>query len=416
VSISKFTAKDDIDKPDLSGSSAHKTSLLFALAVSSLLLGIVSGLRWPNIWAMTHYLFDYSNGFTKRGLTGEILTYVLGSTISYGTLVVLSFAIFVLWVLMLFWRLKVVAKIDYRMWLVAAVVLVSPGFVFLVHYVGYLDHVGLVVVLACFLMPATRTGLFGRTLLCGAMVITHEAFYLMFFPVVVLEFMIRAMLAGFRRQIAGTFLLVGVVAALTFVVGQSSLPSDQRAAYTSHVADRAIDFQIRPDAVQTLFRDARDNIRISSDIQRKILPWNLLLIGTIFFLPLPIGFVLASLHMVRRSLLPDHMKLYLRLAIGVSAFSPLLLNIVAWDTWRFFALTQFSAFMVFLTIGTHLRMSAWPNSWTRPIIYILLILVVMGATVNLHLLDSYNLAGPPYLPNISPIVDVLSGEIRIPSR
>ncbi|NNE83790.1 MAG: hypothetical protein HKN28_07450, partial [Alphaproteobacteria bacterium] len=226
MSIGKVTAESALEPTAPAGSapSAHRAPLLFVLAVSALLFGFVSGLRWPSNWATTHYLFDYSNGFIKRGFTGEVLSYVAGDSLSYGAIAALSFAIFAIWLSMLFLRLRGLAKIDNRIWIITAVVLISPGFVFQVRNIGYLDHIGLIIVFLCFFLPANLSGLVARTGLCGLMIIIHEAFFLMFFPLVILEFTIRAMLTGGRGRIAATWIAVAVLAALTFVVAQTTLP------------------------------------------------------------------------------------------------------------------------------------------------------------------------------------------------
>ena len=39
-------------------------------------LSILRGIRFPNIWSYSHFLFNYDFGFTKRGLIGEIISQV----------------------------------------------------------------------------------------------------------------------------------------------------------------------------------------------------------------------------------------------------------------------------------------------------------------------------------------------------
>ncbi len=391
-------------------------SFLFIIAILALLLGILSGLRWPNIWAMTHYLFDYSSGFTKRGLIGEILSHVLGNTISYGTLVVLSLGIFVVWVLMLFLKLRQLADVNHHIWLAAAVVLISPGFVFLVHNMGYFDHVGLIVVFLSFFLPATFAGLLARIILCSVMVVMHEAFFLMFFPVVALEFALRAAIGDRKNRIAATFLLVSVTVATTYWVGNSTLPDAHRTSYTSHVSERAGDFAIREDAVDVLFRDGRDNIIVTGNVRQQVgNSWSTAIAAFFFIIPLSIALILASLYLIGRADLPDRTKLFLRWGTIGSAFSPLLLNVLAWDIWRFFALTQFSAFLALIAVGTHLRSQLAHVAWTRRASYVILILAFIGIATNVKLFESYSITRTPYLLNMTPVIDILQGNIRIPS-
>ena len=391
------------------------------LALSALLFGILSGVRWPNLWSMTQLLFDYSSGFIKRGLFGEVLSQAFGQTLSYEFLAILSFAIFGVWVILLFRRLRLLAEFDYRVWFVCAVVLVSPGFVFLVHEIGYFDHMGLVIVFVCFLLPANAAGLFARILLCGVMVITHETFFLMFFPAVALEFWIRATLAGNPGRVAALCLLVAATAANTYVMGQNTLPDAQMIAFASHVAERAGDFAVRQDALAVLSRDGRENfvITLYELLNQVRWTWPEVAIGGFFLLPLPIALVLISLNMVRRTPLPDPAKVYLFAGIIFGSFSPLLMNVLAVDVWRFFAVTQFSAFLVLIAVIGHLRIPLFPQPEVRYAPYIITIFAVLGAATEITLFDGYTVAKPPFLHHAFQLIDVLQGDVplvRIPSR
>ncbi len=394
-------------------------ALPFILASAALLFGIPSGSRWPNLWSATHLLFDYSNGFIKRGLTGEVLSHVFGDVIYYKTLATLSFAIFATWMFLLFLRLRALAKFDDRIWLLTAVVLVSPGFVFLVHEIGYLDHVGLVVVLLCSLMPANLAGLLGRILLCSLMVVAHETFFLMFFPAAGFQFWIRATAVGFRHPVAKTLILVAVVAATTYGMGQAALPGEQEAAYVDHLAQRAGDFPIRQDAVKVLFRDGRANIGIMSERWQARRRWVEAVNGAVVFLPLPFGLALACFSSIRRSTLGNRTRLCLLFGVILAAFSPLLLNVFAWDIWRFFALAQFSAFLVLVSVCEQSRGSLVPIHWNSFVAYGLTVLAIVGAVTATPLFDGYIVAKPPFLPRIVHVIDSLQGEapwMRIPTQ
>jgi len=147
---------------DLRFQKANAQALLPACTLIALVFGVLSGIRWPGIWAITHLLFDYSEGFVKRSLVGEALSLTLGNSISYGTLAAISYAVFATWLAMLFFRLKSSAQTDSAVWLIALTFLASPGFVFLAHTVGYLEHVGLIFVFLCLQMPVNVIGWFAR--------------------------------------------------------------------------------------------------------------------------------------------------------------------------------------------------------------------------------------------------------------
>src|SRR5689334_1007173 len=65
--------------------------LFFAFVLA---LALLKGLRMPNRWAVTHYLFTYQTGFMKRALWGETLWRVFGvSTSKYFVLAGVGLAV-----------------------------------------------------------------------------------------------------------------------------------------------------------------------------------------------------------------------------------------------------------------------------------------------------------------------------------
>jgi len=275
-----------------------KVSLPVVFAIFASLFGILSGLSWPNIWSVTHLLFDYEYGIIKRWLVGEILSFGFNTAVSYDILVIISVTFFLIWLFLLFFRLLVLGKDDSYIWLISAVVLISPGFIYLVHEIGYFDHVGLIILLLCFLLPKNGTGLLGRLFLCAIMILVHEAFFLMFFPTVVLEYLIGPTQCCIRKRLPTTLFLIATIAGLTYVVGQQTLAVDQTDSYVEHVDERALNFSIRPDAVEVLFRDGNENIKIVSELWEVRRRWVSTAMAILFLLPLPFSLALISLSMI----------------------------------------------------------------------------------------------------------------------
>ena len=104
----------------------------------------------PNLWSATHMTFNYTQGFIRRGLFGQVLRALGGRNIyHYNKLALIAVVMFVLAVLAM-------ARLTRRMLatdggdrgLVAATLVfaASPGIVFLAHEIGYLDYVGFIAV------------------------------------------------------------------------------------------------------------------------------------------------------------------------------------------------------------------------------------------------------------------------------
>ena len=171
--------------------------------------------------------------------------------------------------------------------------------------------------------------------------------------------------------------------------------------------------------MKVLFRDGRDNLAIMSEVWRVPARWGRAVTWAFVLLPLPIGLALACLSMIRRTALRDRTKLYLYVGVIASALSPLLLNVFGGDIWRFFALTQFSAFLVFVAVGEQSGDSLVPTHWNRAAGYGLTVLAIIGAATAIPLFDGYTVAKPPFLSQIGHVIDSLQGKVpwmQIPTR
>src|SRR5262249_22800879 len=62
---------------------AHSAVWLRPACMGLWTLSILKGIRMPNGWAVTHYLFTYQTGFMKRALWGDLLWRVFGNWTSH---------------------------------------------------------------------------------------------------------------------------------------------------------------------------------------------------------------------------------------------------------------------------------------------------------------------------------------------
>ena len=153
------------------------------------LFSVLRGLRFPNIWSYTHYLFNYDYGLVKRGLIGAIVSGTgIDALTSYRFFYVLSFAILLLCLVFLFrLALATIKSGGTTSAVVPLVFFSSMSVVYLSHTAGYFDQIGLLLTL---LVLSVRSfslrfllGIAG-TLFC---LFVHEAFLVLFFPVIFLS-------------------------------------------------------------------------------------------------------------------------------------------------------------------------------------------------------------------------------------
>src|SRR4051812_36450618 len=119
--------------------------LVFAVA-------LLKGLRMPSLWAATHLTFNYSHGFIRRGLIGELIR-VLGRggrlynyAFLAGTSIVLLVAVAVVLGLVIRKALRA-DRGDVGLQGAVLVFAASPGLVFFIHEIGYFDYVGFLLLL-----------------------------------------------------------------------------------------------------------------------------------------------------------------------------------------------------------------------------------------------------------------------------
>ena len=159
------------------------TALVFAVSM-------FKGLRMPSLWAATHMTFNYSQGFLRRGLFGQVLRIFGEERIyRYNFLFLCAVVLFVLAaiaLLLLIRRMFAGERGDRGLQAATLVLAASPGMVFLVHEIGYLDYMGIVAVPLFVLWAARSRRLFlvfyVAIPISIILALIHESMIVMFAP------------------------------------------------------------------------------------------------------------------------------------------------------------------------------------------------------------------------------------------
>jgi hypothetical protein len=316
--------------------------LVVLLIPFAFLHGLFATLRWPARWATTHMVFNYHFGFGKRGLFGTLLHIASPPPYHYLTLALTSFAIFALWVSLLIaasWRL-----IRGDTGIAAAFVLafLSAGFASVVSDMGYFEHCGLVLAIACMLMPPGLGWLPLRAAAALLAVLVHEANFLMLVPVMAFDAWAGAQRNGRRAGVAAAGAVLLPAAAVTAYLGNVETACDHAAAMAYYQA-RAQDFTIRADAVQTLCRTGADNMHWMTFLWHG---WEVYFLSFALVVVLPsIAYnagLLASLLRGRR----------IALAGAFAAIaSPMALTVFGADLVRFVSFSQITSLLLLVSAG-----------------------------------------------------------------
>ncbi len=341
----------------------------FALLASLLVaISFLKALRLPNRWAATHFVLNYSQGFVRRGLVGEVARTLLGDgafrfwvfvVFAFGVMAALSWAM-----VRLGGRALAARGADVELRSALLVFLACPALVLLVHLVGYLDYLGLLFVglFAAAQAAGRRPWLgYGIAALAGpVLALIHEAQTILFMPVVVFVLACRELGAAQRSPSSAArpsrpwWTALRLAAVLAVALGTSayvSLAGDQqRVANLRRWLDARVDF--------TTHYGTFGALRTGSPIGLFDLMWNFWSVpgrliwwfkALILFLPAYLFIGVCGWRAIGRAESASPREVVaLRGLFLVACLAPLSLNVVAWDYARWFGLGVANALVCLL--------------------------------------------------------------------
>jgi len=349
-------------------------ALLFGLAV-------LKGLRMPNLWAATHMTFNYSQGFIRRGLFGQVLRIFGENRIYHYRLLALCAAIlFLLAAIALFRlirRMLATDRGDYGLQAATLVLGASPGIVFLTHETGYLDYVGLAIV-PTFILWASRSRrrflIFYVAIAASVvLVLIHESMVVMFFPTMLFTMICHVAIhgAGLARRtrillVAHVVLATITALAATLIVGNLGSRSPELLRALQDSVARHADFPLRGDAFDAIRRSWRENLLVviprhfSNPDNR-----NYLITGLVASLP-GLGFLgTYGLRLARRLDTTKGMRWVLCSAFLMATVAPLFLNFVGWDSARWNAMAFMASFFCLGSVRLYFHSPSPPDEPRR---------------------------------------------------
>ena len=380
-----------------------------ALLTFVLTLSVLKGLRMPNRWSVTHYLFGYEFGFVRRGLFGELLQRALGPFgRKYFVMAAVALALCALFVYLcarLTRRLPATAdRVTF-----ALVFFASPAIAMAVHLGGYLEQVGYVWLLALMLLRRWRWQWTGAMAAAAVLPFVHEASLLWIGPLT----MLLVVLSPAEEPSASSrrFRAMAAVAAVWILATGATVWLGELTTTTQVNAlrdARTASFDIRPrqDAFATLsvpFQHARDDMRRrwAQRDTRIDMVFSLMTFAPAAILLM----VIAARH--ARAIAEPAVREVTAILVGVAVAAPLLLHLVAWDRHRWNALMALNAGLAALML---LRARPTMTSAATPPI----VSFTLGMAVALWSLgsdptffDAYSPAHPPFAGHVLFLVEFL---------
>jgi hypothetical protein len=331
-------------------------------------VSLLKGLRMPNLWAATHMTFNYTQGFIRRGLFGQVLRAVGGRGVyRYNILALIAVVMFVLAVLAtarLTRRMLATDGGDRGMVVATLVFAASPGVVFLAHEIGYLDYVGFIA-LPLFIVWGTRTArlwpiFYVAIALSVVLALIHESMIIMFAPTmwmvlashVIIQTRARSLSRGTRWLLAAHVLAAAAIGfGASSVIGTLGTKSPERIGALQVSIQRYANFPLRGDGFAALSRPVSENLH-------HLMPWywgfadnqRYLVNGILASLPGLIALSAYGLRLIVRLPLPRLQRLLLGALLVAAILLPQLLNFVGWDSARWNTTTFFAAFGCIATL------------------------------------------------------------------
>ena len=367
IDHSALPARGENSESDGVGSGARfvlPKAIFTVSLVVFVLISVLKSLRLPNLWATTQLTFNYSHGFVRRGLLGELIRQAgLGPPYRYNILAAIGMVAFVpcaVGTALLIRKALGTAENRGRYQLEVLVTVASPAVVFIVHLAGYLDNFGMAAMLVfvlLYLRDRQRSPYLGFLIVSALSIllaVIHENLIVLFGPVMIFTVVcvgIRRLDnqgGGLRSRIVFSLCTIATGA---FCIGASLLiarwgtRSQGEIDALRQAITEASDFVPRKDAFIPLFLPLRENFySVMPSIYNQPQYWWDFFFATAAVLP-ALAFLLYSgwntISCIR--LVPAFRFFLLILFVGVS-LSPLSLHLVGWDVSRWNALAIICAF------------------------------------------------------------------------
>jgi hypothetical protein len=305
--------------------------------------------------------FNYSQGFVRRGLVGEVIRRLGGPRCySYTSLALLGIALFLAAaVIMVVYvrRAVAVGPGDMEYWVTVMVLGASPGAVFFIHEIGYLDYVGFLALLSLVLSAGRlrrRYLLFPAVALAGILLaFIHEILVVLFVPpmfflllcVTVVE--LRGKLAPWSTRVRWA-LAVAVATLIPFAASATvgslgTRPPAVIQALQATIATHA-DFPLRGDAFEVLYKPFQQILLKQMPYHWSFAENRAYLIAGFFAISPSLAFLLFYGIRVMRRVDTSAFRVGISGAFVAATLAPLFLNFVGWDNGRWNAISVIDGF------------------------------------------------------------------------
>ena len=375
----------------------------YAAAWATIALSVLKGIRLPNLYATTQFYFNYSEGFVRRALVGEIV-HLIDAPFMYRywfvcfiSLALLALNVWLLWQVVQ----DLLKRDDPALSCFALCFTTSLALVFLSHTVGYFDHLGLAMALITIRLRSVRAKLIFLLLGGSATILSHEGTLVLFLPVAYLSALLAS---GDRRW--NRALLLGIVifhAALTFGMGTFALlsptASERLFATMSRKADIPLD-----EGTFTYLLSKKAAVVQASEVRSALVANIDSIIIVLPALATFIAFTLCALGRAPR---------YLVVAAMTASVSPIAMHLLGVDMHRWDTIALTTSFLSAYLSYDWLRRTegdaaaAWWGGGGLRYLPLLVAIIAVNASSMTFLFDGEHVKQFPFFEHRKHLVDLL---------
>lgn len=381
----------------------YKRFAVFAILFYSILRGI----RFPNMWSYSHFLFNYNFGFVKRGLVGEII-YQLNNPylMSYDFFVVFSVVIFYVNIILLSVLINDFINTQNSILIGCSAVFASSfSIVFLSHTVGYFDHIGLLISLVTLKINGFYKKLFFVSLFMPLAVLIHENSFIIFFPVIFMSLLFSIETEGQTKKI---LMLGGCAVALlilTLIISNSTLQQPEAHEMRLRLQTK-VGHPLREDAFGVLVSDLNANFSEMENfgVKNYFMRSRSLRITA----PTSLVFICSTILILKKA----GTKYYLIILSVLASLSPIALYWWGGDTARWNTLTGTVSFLI-LSIA-YTTNKDQPIKMSNFMFLIFASITIFNAMSSIPLFDEYYVKQFPFFEHWQYLIDLISGKAIFP--
>ena len=332
---------------------AYKRIAIF-VALMFLLIGIVRGINFPNLWTYTHYLLPCTDFFVKRTAIGCIVeTIGIIDFFQYEFFVYYSFLIlFSFWLGLTLKTITTINKGEFTTLSGVLVFCIGLAPIYLSNISGYFDFLGALLVLLSISITSFRLKLLVTTLGFIFLVFVHEAILVIFLPLAVVDLCMIAhetdeKLRGKRLWFVGG---MGVsLLSLALLVANSSIDTGT-AKDLLGLAQEKTSIPLSSGVFDIFSRDISDNRGLMLWFIEQVLPENGGLKSIVLYI---MRFLLGALIITHLNFIMARYIYGSKLIAAVVSLAPLsalLLLFVAYDIIRWAAWATACSFCLYMIL------------------------------------------------------------------